>query len=301
MLPEHRAALIAACLITPFISLSQAAQTSGPTSPPKTPITHEKLWLMKRVGAPDVSPDGKWAVFPVLEPSYEPDREMSDLWLVATDGNSPPHRLTHTRASEGSVTWSPDSKSIAFTTKREGDEAEQIYLLELSLGGEARRLTNVSTGASNPQWRPDGKAILFESAVFPNALDDEANKKIAADRKALKYNVHAYEHFPVRYWNRWLDDKQPTIMVQSLQEGSTPKDILSSTALAKTVGFSGVQGETGVALSAIWSPDGKEVVFAATTEHWNSSFSHVGYHLYRMPAQGNHLRGGRIRRARLCA
>src|SRR5207253_9362895 len=124
---------------------------------------------------------------------------------------------------------------------REGEEGQLISLLELSLGGEARRLTHVSTGASNPQWRPDGKAILFESSVFPNALEDEANKKIAADRQALKYNVHAYEHFPVRYWNRWLDDRQPTIMVQSLQEGATPKDILSSTALAKTIGFSGVR------------------------------------------------------------
>jgi dipeptidyl aminopeptidase/acylaminoacyl peptidase len=286
MLREHRAALIAACLITPIASLSQAAQTPGPTSPPKTPITHEKLWLMKRVGAPDVSPDGKWTVFPVLEPSYDPDKEMSDLWIVATDGSSPPHRLTHTRASEGGVTWSPDSKTLAFTSKREGDDAEQIYLLELSLGGEARRLTNLSSGASNPQWRPDGKAVLFESAVFPNTLDDEANKKIAAERKALKYNVHAYEHFPVRYWNRWLDDRQPTIMVQGVQEGSTAKDILSPTAFARATGFSGAQGETNLVLSATWSPDGKEVLFVATSEHWNSAFSHVAYHLYRMPAEG---------------
>lgn len=282
MLLAHRAALVAACLFAPFTAGALAA----PTPSPKSPLTHEKLWLMKRVGAPDVSPDGKWAVFPVLEPSYESDKEVSDLWLVATDGNSPPHRLTNTKAPEGSVTWSPDSRSLAFTSKREGDEVEQIYLLELSLGGEARRLTNVATGASNPQWRPDGQAILFESSVFPNALDDEANRKIAAERKALKYNVRAYEHFPVRYWNRWLDDKQPTILVQSIQEGSTPKDILSPTALAKTTGFSGVQGETNISLSPIWSPDGKEVVFAATTQRWNSAFSHVGYHLYRMPAEG---------------
>jgi len=286
MLLEHRAALIAACLIAPLSTAALAATAASPASVPKTPITHEKLWLMKRVGTPDVSPDGKWAVFSMLEPSYEADKEASDLWIVATDGNSAPHRLTNTRAPEGSVTWSPDSKSLAFTSKRENDEVEQIYILELSLGGEARRLTNVSTGASNPQWRPDGKAILFESSVYPNALDDEANRKIATERKALKYNVHAYEHFPVRYWNRWLDDRQATIMVQSVQEGSTPKDILSPTALAKTTGFSGVQGETNISLSPIWSPDGQEVVFAATTERWNSAFSHVGYQLYRMPAQG---------------
>jgi len=285
MLLEHRKAL-AACLIAPVASLAFAASTPSPTSPSKTPITHEKLWLMKRVGAPEVSPDGKWAVFPVLEPAYDADREISDLWIVATDGNSSPRRLTNTRAPEGSVTWSPDSRTIAFTTKREGDDAEQIYLLELSSGGEARRLTNVSTGAANPQWRPDGQAILFESSVYPNALDEESNRKIAADRKALKYNVHAYEHFPVRYWNRWLDDRQPAILVQAVQEGSTARDILSPTTFARTTGFSGVQGETNVSLGPIWSPDGKEVVFTATTERWNSAFAHVGYHLYRMPAEG---------------
>src|SRR5262249_34564070 len=153
-----------------------------------------------------VSPDGKWVVFSVLEPSYEKDKDVNDLWLVASDGSSQPRRLTNTRAPEGSVTWSLDSRQIAFATKREGDEAEQIYILDLASGGEPRRLTNISTGASNPQWSPDGRTILFESFVYPDALDDAANRKISADRKALKYNVHVYEHFPIRYWNRWLDD-----------------------------------------------------------------------------------------------
>ena len=30
----------------------------------KKPITHEDLWLMRRVGAPAPSPDGKWVAFP---------------------------------------------------------------------------------------------------------------------------------------------------------------------------------------------------------------------------------------------
>jgi dipeptidyl aminopeptidase/acylaminoacyl peptidase len=223
----------------------------------------------------------------VLEPSYEPDKEVSDLWAAAADGSSPPRRLTHTRAAEKGVVWSPDSRAIAFATKREGDEVEQVYVLDLAGGGEARRITSLSTGAGSPQWRPDGKAILFESLVYPNALDDEANKKIAAERKARKYNVRAYEHFPVRYWNQWLDDRRPTILVQALEEGASAKDILSPTAFARNAGFDGAaQGENPVSLSAMWSPDGKEIVFSATTERWNAAFAHVGYRLYRMPAQG---------------
>jgi dipeptidyl aminopeptidase/acylaminoacyl peptidase len=275
----HHITLLAACLMIPMLASAQ-------TATPRTPLTHEKLWMMKRVGAPVASPDGKWVVFSVLEPSYETDKEVSDLWLTATDGNSPPRRLTNTKAPESGVAWSPDSRAIAFATKREGDETEQIYILDLASGGEARRLTSLSTGASSPKWRPDGQAILFESSVYPNALDDEANKKIIADRKARKYNVRVYEHFPVRFWNQWLDDHQPTIMVQSVREGAVAKDILSPTQFAHTPGFSGPETETSVSLSPIWSRDGKEIVFAATTERWNAAFANVGYHLYRISADG---------------
>jgi len=235
------AMVIAACLFAPFKSMAQS------TAPPK-PITHEALWMMKRVGPPALSPDGKWVVYSVLEPSYETDKSVSDLWLVPADGLKAPHRITQTKAAESDVAWSADSSSIAFVTKREGDDVEQIYVLNFAEGGEARRLTNISTGASSPKWRPDGKAILFESLVYPNAADDDANKKIAADRKAHKYNVRAYEHFPIRFWNQWLDDRQPTLMVQSIAPGSTAKDILSSTALARTSGFSGTETESSVTL-----------------------------------------------------
>ena len=275
--------LIAACLLAPAATMAQS-------SAPLKPITHESLWMMKRVGAPAASPDGKWVVYSLVEPSYDPDKAVSDLWLVAVDGINPPRRITNTKAAEGGVAWSPDSSSIAFTTKREGDEVEQVYLMNLAEGGEARRLTNVSTGASNPKWRPDGKAILFESFVYPNALDDEANKKVAADRKARKYNVRTYEHFPIRYWNQWLDDRQPTLMVQSLETGSIPKDILSATTLARTSGFSGSETDSSVTLDPIWSPDGHEVVFVATVERWHAAFAHVRYHLYRMPAEGGEPR-----------
>jgi dipeptidyl aminopeptidase/acylaminoacyl peptidase len=275
--------VMTACVAAPMASFAQSP-------PAPKPITHEALWMMKRVGAPAASPDGKWIVYPVLEPSYETDKAVSDLWLVPVDGLKPPRRITNTKAPEGDVAWSPDSSSIAFTTKRETDDAEQVYILNLAEGGEARRLTAVSTGASNPKWRPDGRAILFESFVYPNALDDEANKKIAAERKARKYNVRSYEHFPIRFWNQWLDDRQPTLMVQSIEPGSLPKDILSGTALAKIAGFSGAETDTGVTLAPVWSPDGREVVFTATTERWNAAFAHVGYHLYRMAADGGEPR-----------
>jgi dipeptidyl aminopeptidase/acylaminoacyl peptidase len=287
MKPQFRLAAMAVAASLAF-SLALPLRSTAAAPVQGTRLTHELLWMMRRVGAPAVSPDGKWVVAAVLEPSYEPDKEVSDLWLTPSDGSAAPRRITNTQAPENGVSWSPDSRSIAFATKREGDETEQIYILDIASGGEAHRLTNISTGASSPKWRPDGKAILFESSVYPNALDDEANRKIAAEHKARKYNVRVYEHFPVRQWNQWLDERQPTILVQSLEPGAKPKDILSASALARSPGFSGIPDPTsaGSSLAPIWSMDGKEVVFTATTERWNASFTHVGYHLYRIDADG---------------
>jgi dipeptidyl aminopeptidase/acylaminoacyl peptidase len=281
---------------TVIASLSMATCTAcgaqAASVAPRTPITHETLWMMKRVSAPVVSPDGRWAVVSIVEPSYQPDKVVSDLWLMSVDGSKPLRRLTNSKAPEGGVSWSPDSDRIAFSTRREGDEIEQIYVLSVTKGDPGERLTNMSTGAVNPKWRPDGEAILFESMVYPRAVDDDANRKAVAEKKALKYNVRAYEHLPIRHWTEWLDERQPTIMVQALKPGSVAKDLLAPTALANTSGFSGHEAPTdnGVSLAPLWSPDGSEILFTATTERWNAAFGRVGYRIYRMAADGGEPR-----------
>ena len=195
---RYSKARILAVVLT-VLSLATIAEPATPQTagvPAKKPLTHETLWMMKRVGAPIPSPDGKWVLFNVVEPAYDPDKAVSDLWLMPADGATPPRRLTQTKASEAGAVWSPDSTRIAFSTKREDDTVPQIYILDVAGGGDAERFTSLSTGAANPQWRPDGKAILFESSVYPNTVDDEGNKKAEAERKARKYNVRTYEHFP---------------------------------------------------------------------------------------------------------
>ena len=97
-------------------------------------ITHEDIFLMKRVASPVISPDARSIVFSVTEPSYTEADQVSDLWVVSTDGNGEPRRLTNTKSGESGVAWSPDSRRIAFSAKREGDDVAQIYLLDLATG-----------------------------------------------------------------------------------------------------------------------------------------------------------------------
>jgi dipeptidyl aminopeptidase/acylaminoacyl peptidase len=249
-------------------------------------ITHEDIWLMKRVGDPVPSPDGRWIVLSVTDPSYDDKEQRSDLWIVPSDGTKPPRQLTFSLGGEGGIAWSPDGKKLAFAAKREGDEASQIYILNIAEGGEAIRFTTLSTGARMPQWRPDGKALLFVSSVHPGAADDEANKKIAAERKARKYKARVYTSFPIRNWDRWLEDMQPHLFVQTFEEGAKPKDILAGSAMVQEPGFSGRLGTSSEELDAVWSPDGNWIVFNATTKRNEAAFAFVDLRLYKVIASG---------------
>ena len=252
----------------------------------KRPIAHEDVWLSKRLAPPVVSPDGKWAAVQVTEPAYDEREQVSDLWIVPADGSAPPRRLTSTRTSESGAAWASDSKRIAFSSRRDTDEAAQIYVIDVALGGEAQRVTNVSTGARAPVWRPDGKAILFVSDVFPGAGSDEENKKAAAERRNRKWNARVFDSFPIRDWDRWLDDRRPSLMVQSLDAATPARNILAGSQLVAGPGFAGQAGSGSDAIAATWTPDGAGVVFVATTNRNEAAFADVVQSLWLVPASG---------------
>ncbi|OYT72256.1 MAG: prolyl oligopeptidase [Chloracidobacterium sp. CP2_5A] len=271
-------------------SLSLRAQTPDATDTRKRPIAHGDVWLMKRVGAPAPSPNGALVVFSVVEPAYDPKDQSSDLWLARGDGGAPPRRLTFTKAAESDVAWSPDSRRIAFVTKREGDEVGQVYILDVVGGGEARRVTSLSTGASAPQFSPDGQTLLFSSVVFPGALSDADNQRIAAERKARKYKARVYDDYPIRRWDHWVEDTQTHLFVQPVTGGEPARDLLAGTKLVAEPGFGGRATNAADTLDAAWTPDGVGIVFTATTERNAAAYSPVETHLYVVDARGGEPR-----------
>lgn len=253
-------------------------------------LTHEDVWLMKRVGAPVPSPDGKWVVVNVTDPAYDAKDQASALWLKSTRGNEAPRRITANKGGAGSPTWSPDSKRLAFSARREGDEANQIYVLDLARGGEAERVTNVSTGARTPQWSPDGKQILFISDVYPDARDDEENKKAAKERKDRKYHARVYEQFPIRAWDHWLDERVGHILVQEAKAGAEARDLLAGSKLAAQAGFGGRAGDPTAEFDAVWAPDGKSIVFLAVVNREKSASEEVPLQLFEVSVAGGEPR-----------
>ena len=244
----------------------------------KTALTHESMWMMKRVGAPAVSPDGKWVVFGLLEPSYDEKTQVNDIWIVAADGSKPARKLTAAKAGENAYTWSPDGGQLAFVAKRDGEEESQIYLLNVREGGEAQRLTRLSSGAGAPQWSPDGSHLMFTSNVYPLCYEDSLHQKKVQEKKDRKYTARVYTQFPIRAWDRWLDEKQAHIYVQAAHPDSAARNLFAGVALSREAGFS--------LSSAAWSPDGKHIVFSATADAHTAAWQQPSYHLYQLAVSG---------------
>jgi dipeptidyl aminopeptidase/acylaminoacyl peptidase len=247
---------------------------AAPAAAQKRPITHEDVFTMTRTGDPRPSPDGKWVVFSLTEPSYDPARTVSDLWIVPTDGSAAPRRLTSTRGAESGVEWAPDSRRIAFSARREGDEVEQIYLLSLE-GGDPQRFTTLVTGGINPKWRRDGKALVFESMLKAERQTPE------------KSTARVFNALPIRFWNVWNDGSRPHLFVQSL-DGGAAVDWLAGTKLAASSGFDAPYVGSGAerSLQAQWSPDDQEIVFLAVVNRSTMMIEETEAHVFRIKKAG---------------
>src|SRR5436853_6696916 len=124
-------------------------------------ISDSDLFAFRWVASPQISPDGGHAAYVLVTVNAKHEGYETSLWLVGTDGASPPRRLT-AGPKAGAPRWSPDGTTLAFLRPKDG--RPQLHLLPLA-GGEAQQLTDVPKGASPAAWSPDGKTIAFTSTT----------------------------------------------------------------------------------------------------------------------------------------
>jgi dipeptidyl aminopeptidase/acylaminoacyl peptidase len=129
-------------------------------------ISDSDLFAFRWVASPQMAPDGRRTAYVLVTVNAKHDGYETSLWLVATDGLSPPRRIT-SGPHDGAPRWSPDGSTLAFLRPKDGHP--QLYLLSLA-GGEAQQLTDLPKGAGPAAWSPDGNTIAFTSTTAPDDL-----------------------------------------------------------------------------------------------------------------------------------
>jgi dipeptidyl aminopeptidase/acylaminoacyl peptidase len=206
------------------------------------PITFNDLMALRRVGAPQLSPDGKWIAYDASNMDLANNVRKSAIYLVPSSGGASRQITEGTKQDEGPA-WSPDGKTIAYVSNRDGG-AKQIYLWDVATGA-TRKISNLQGGAASVKWVPDGSGLVAVSDVYP---DGTAPEPVSA---------HIATSLLYRHWKAWQEPTRSHILLVPLD--GTPRDLTPGAFDAPPFSLGGGD-EFDV------SPDSRELVFARDTE-----------------------------------
>jgi dipeptidyl aminopeptidase/acylaminoacyl peptidase len=259
----------------------------------KHPFTFEDMMKLKRVGAPQVSPDGKWVLFSVVEVDLEANTRTPHIWVVPMAGGQE-REIIHDQQAD-SPRWEPDGKRFVFTSTKSGNSQLWIADFDSASGnvtGNPRQLTFIETEASGPIWSPDGKNIAFTSDVYPEcdgppAREQECNAKKVKEAAESKVKALIFDHLLYRHWNAYREGKRAHLFVVSANAcvwtgtlpcpGGVARDLTPGDYDSPVFSLGGQDNYA-------FSPDGQELCY--TSNHDKMEAASTNNDLWIVPVNG---------------
>src|SRR6202162_2850825 len=120
-----------------FLGLLAIISFTFPTvAQAKRPFTFEDMMKLRRVGEPEVSPDGKWVIFSVVDVNLEANTKTPHIWIVPTAGGGSNEKEREIVGDQDAdrPRWAPDGKRFAFISTKGGKSQVWVANFDGSAG-----------------------------------------------------------------------------------------------------------------------------------------------------------------------
>jgi len=290
-----------------FLSLFALAFALSAVAQAKHPFTFEDMMKLKRVGDPQVSPDGKWVIFSVVDVDLEANTKTPHIWIVplarggADASSAQAERILIADQDGDRPRWAPDGKRFAFISSKE--QGSQVWVANFdAVSGTVTgvyRWTTISTEADGELWSPDGKNILFVSNVYPECYpvccglpeaEGACNSKKLENAERSKVKAQIFDHLLYRHWNFYKEGKRSHILVvpalpvesaspphSGMMQFTPPRDLTPGDYDAPVFSLGGQDNYA-------FSPDGQEICY--TSNHDKNPAASTNNDLWIVPVSG---------------
>lgn len=178
-----------------WIVATAAALTAAPTF--ARPMTATDMHMMQRIGAPQVSPDGGWAVFTLSQTDLPKNKRVNRLHLLdLVRSGSAPQLIPATEGASSPV-FGPDGALYYLKTV-----GERTQLFRMPIGGAVRQISDFGAEISGFKIAPSGDRIVVW-ADRPDCPD----LACAATTFPAKPegSGRTYDKMFVRHWDAWVE------------------------------------------------------------------------------------------------